>query len=161
FYRDFQVQRPDDETLRRDEAEQWFSVGYIEQVLGQTSQAQEAFQRAEKLLQLLVKAHPRFRKHLAATHYHLGILCAAMGNREEALKEFEHARDLWRTLLLQGRPESPEYLYYLAGVSHNLADLLFAMGKREEARMEYERARELFLHLVNANPDLPEYQHSL
>src|SRR5207245_884306 len=135
FYRNFRVQRPDDRALQREEADQWFRVGYIEYVLLRTEEAKEAYERARELFQALVKAHPDvpdYQKYLALTHNNLGVLLHALGKREEALVEHQQARDL-RQKLVKAHPDLPVYQSNLAGTHNNMGNLLAALGKREEA----------------------------
>jgi tetratricopeptide (TPR) repeat protein len=55
----------------------------------------------------LVKAHPdvpEFQKSLADTHNNLGNLLRALGKYNEALKEYQQARDLRQKLAKPYRP---------------------------------------------------------
>jgi serine/threonine-protein kinase len=163
FYRNFRVQRPDDRALQREEAEQWFRVGYIEQELLRTQDARQAYLRARALFQKLVQAHPdlpQYQNDLARTHNNLGILLSALGQREQALKEYQQARDL-HLKLVQAHPDLPQYQQDLASTHNNLGNLLSVLGQREQALVEYCQARDLFRKLVQAHPDLPRYQQDL
>jgi serine/threonine-protein kinase len=163
FYRNFRVQRPDDRGLQWEEADQWFRVGYIEQVLLRTNQAREAYERARALFQALVKAHhdvPGYQNDLASTHNDLGVLLDDLGKRDEALEEYQQARRL-RRKLVGAHPDVPGYQKDLAKTHNNLGVLLDGLGRRDEALEGYQQARRLRRKLVEAHPDVPGYQNDL
>jgi serine/threonine-protein kinase len=163
FYRNFRVQRPDDRLLQREEADQWFRVGYIEYALLRTPEATEAYTRSLGLFQALVKAQPdlpAFQQDLATTHNNLALLLSAQGKSVEALKHYQQARDLFQQLV-KAHPEVAQYQQEVASTHHNLGILLLAQGKSEEALKHYQQARDLQQHLVNAHPHQHSYQSHL
>src|SRR5262249_38294832 len=75
FYKNFRAQKPDDRRLQWEEAGQWFRVAYIEDTLGKTDEAQEAYRTSRAKYAALVEAHPGvpgYQSRLAATHNNLG-----------------------------------------------------------------------------------------
>jgi serine/threonine protein kinase len=131
FYKNFRAQRPDDRELQREEADQWFRVGYIEQVLVEMTAARTAYEKARDLLGKLVKANPEvslYQNDLATTHSNLGVLLHDLGKREQALKEYQQARDL-RRKLVKARPDVPQYLAGLIRVCLNRGVLLAQMNR--------------------------------
>jgi serine/threonine-protein kinase len=163
YYKNFRSQRPDDRGLQHEEAEQWFRVGNIEQVLLRTKEAQQAYVRARELFQALEARHPdvpAYQNDLARTHNNLGNLLTALGQRPEALQEYQQARTLQQKLV-QSYPDVPAYQNDLAGTHHNLGARLSVLGQRPEALREYQQARTLRLKLVQSHPEQPQYQNDL
>jgi tetratricopeptide (TPR) repeat protein len=80
--------------------------------------------------------------------------------REEARREYEKARDLWKKLA-DAFPSVPGYRQDLAWTHNSLGNLLSDLGKREGARREYETALDLQKPLADAFPAVPEYQAGL
>jgi serine/threonine-protein kinase len=163
FYKNFRSQRPDDRGLQWEEGDQWFRVGYIEQVLVQLKAARKAYEKALDLAAKLAQTHPEvpaYQNALATTHNSLGVLLQDQGKREEALKEFRQARDL-QSKLVKARPEVPEYQQDLASTHNNRGLLLAELGQREQALTEYQQARDIRSQLVKDHPEVLEYQGDL
>jgi serine/threonine-protein kinase len=163
FYKNFRSQRPEDRHLRRDEADQWFRVGFIEHTLMRTTEARTAYERARNLQQNLGENHPDapdYQNDLANTHLHLGRLLLDLGGREEALKEWQQARDLGRKLV-KAHPDQPAYQNILASARSGVGGLLNALGRDEEALEELQQGRDLFAKLVQGHPGVAKYQINL
>src|SRR5262249_57377066 len=112
FYRHFRAQRPGSPDLEREEAEQWFRVAFIEQTLGRSDEAMQAYGEARDLFVKLVEAHPEVAEHqnaLALMHSNRGVLLTGGGKAEEALEEYRQAQDL-PSKLVQSHPHVTHYL---------------------------------------------------
>jgi tetratricopeptide (TPR) repeat protein len=163
FYRHFRDQRPGDGTLPLLEAEQWFRVGYIEAVLGKTTQAREAYEKARRLYRERVENDPQAADHqekLARTLNNLANLLVRLGKHEEALTEYQQACKL-QGELVQAHPRVDGYREYLARTHNNLGNLLNTLGRRGQALEEYRQAHDLQAALVKAQPGVPTYQREL
>jgi serine/threonine-protein kinase len=163
FYKRFRAQRPDDRGLERDEANQWFRVAYIEEFLGRTTRARQAYEKARDLLRRLVKAFPdrtQYQHTLASAHTNLGNLLSEQGKHEQALVELRTARDL-HGKLVKAHPRVASYRRDLAATHINLGWLLRDLGKRAAALKEFEQARDLEQKLVKDEPNNPQYQQDL
>jgi serine/threonine-protein kinase len=163
FYRRFRSQRPDDPDLQRQQAEQFFRVGYIEKALGHQAAARTAYQEARAIGVELVQAHPDVPEYLQAlglTHNNLGALLVELGKHQEALREYQDAQQV-RLKLVRARPEEAAYRHDLAVTHTNLGSLLADLGKSEEAIAQYRRAGDLQVVLARARPDVARYQGAL
>jgi serine/threonine-protein kinase len=163
FYQNFRSQRPGDRGLQREEAGQWFRVGYIELVLGRLAQARTAYEKARDLYDQLVLAHPdvpEYRGGQASTLYNLGFLLRDLGERTEGLKELQQARDI-QARLVNDHPREPWYQNELARTHNTLGTVLRDLRKRQEALEEYQQARALGSKLVKDHPNVLQYQNDL
>jgi eukaryotic-like serine/threonine-protein kinase len=163
FYRNFRAQRPDDPVLQREEADQWFRVGYIELAFGRNAEALRAYEQARDLMAQLVKAHPKeseYQDVLASAHNNLGALLKTQGKGKEALEAYQQAHEL-QAKLLEAHPKVPEYQNAVARTHFNRGTVLDDLGKRAEALQEYQRAHDLQSELVKAHPKVPEYRDAL
>jgi tetratricopeptide (TPR) repeat protein len=97
---------------------------------------------------------------LAGNHNHLGVLLEAQGQRGEARKHYEEAREVY-SALAEAHPDVPKYQSDLASTHNNLGVLLAALGERGEARKQYEEARKIRAALVAAHPEVPQYRSDL
>ncbi len=161
FYQQFQVQRPDDPALRREQANQLVRVAYIESVLGRPGRALEGSRQALQVLTRLAEDHPetaRYQRDLARAHAGLGARLRVLGRRQEALREHRQALAI-RTRL--ARSDSADDQNELAR-AHNLLGLLLAeLGRRDEALAEHQRARDIATALVKTHPGVPAYRGEL
>jgi serine/threonine-protein kinase len=163
FYRQFRAQRPEDPALQHQEAEQWFRVGYIEQILGRSAEARHAYAQARDLMAKLLKAHPgepKYQHNLALVHIDLGYLLEDLGKHAEALHEYDRAGDL-QAELLKAQPDVPAHRHYLAMTHANRGNVYLTMGRRAEALRDYQRAHDLQVELSERRPGVPGYQHAL
>jgi serine/threonine protein kinase len=96
----------------------------------------------------------------AEGHFRVAYLWAKLDRRDEALTEYETAREL-RKKLAAAFPAVPGYQQELATTHNNLGLLLADLGQRDAARTEYETARDLCKKLAAAFPAVPQYQVQL
>jgi serine/threonine-protein kinase len=163
FYRNFRARSPDDHGLQREEARQWFRVGYIENVLGRTTEALEAYEQARDLQGRLVRSHPdvpEYQSDLARTLNNLVVLLRRLGKNTKGLEESIQARDILGELVA-AYPKVARYQQDLGFVHNNRGTLLAFLGKPDEALKEYQRARRLHAELVKSNPEVPDHQKDL
>jgi tetratricopeptide (TPR) repeat protein len=107
YYSKFRSQRPDDPGLQRQQAEQFFRVGYIESVLGHDRESAQAYRQARDILVELVQVHPEvpdYQSDLTANHGNLASMLSHLGKSEQALEEYAKARDIG-TRLVKANPQ--------------------------------------------------------
>jgi serine/threonine-protein kinase len=163
FYRRFRSQRPDDRPLQQEEAEQLYRVAYIEQVLGHTSEALQAYSQAIELAARLAQAYPntpRYQYDLAHMHNNMGVILSSQHKRDEALNEHRQALAI-REKLVRAHPSTPEYQNDLASSHNNLGNLLYALDDRAAAEKHYRQACDIRVKLVAAHPLQSKYQNDL
>src|SRR5262249_29839804 len=134
FYRNFRALRPNDPVLQREEADQWFRVGYIELGFGRNAEALSAYEHARDLMAQLVKAHPKvadYQDVLASAHNNLGALLKTQGKGMEALAAYQQALDL-QTKLVETHPKVHGHRNAVARTHFNRGTVLDYLGRRAE-----------------------------
>jgi serine/threonine-protein kinase len=163
FYENFRIQRPDDEALHTETAENHFRVAIITEVIGNKTKALESYEKARKVFATLLSQHPQtdeYRINLARIMNNLGTLQRDTGDRAKALVSLEQARKL-RDELAGKYPHSFEHLSDLATTYNNLGVLFRDLKKPREALENYELARDLLVRLVRDDAREDRHQANL
>jgi serine/threonine protein kinase/tetratricopeptide (TPR) repeat protein len=100
------------------------------------------------------------RGDLALAHFKSGAITAKLGAANEALAEYEAARELLADLAA-AEPNNAEPRVQLAVTHNNVGLLLAARGDLEQARHQYNRAIEIQQRLVDENASTPAFAASL
>src|SRR5262249_5225868 len=88
---------------------------------------------AANILQRLARNYegdPELQGHLADVYEQLAILRQEMGDKEQALKEFQRERDIV-TRLAAKFPDNHQYRLDLARAHHDAANILCELGRRD------------------------------
>jgi serine/threonine protein kinase/tetratricopeptide (TPR) repeat protein len=93
-------------------------------------------------------------------HFRVGYLWQKLGRLNEALAEYEKARDIQRELAEQF-PITPRHQTDLAQTHYNLSILLRALGRENEARAESAKALVIRQDLVKRFAAVVDYQQDL
>ena len=123
YYKEFAVQKGDDQQTRERAASAAAKVGDIEYRLGRLEQAVAARRMACDGFTALAADYPvwaRYRNVQAHTHSSLGGILFRLGRQEEAEEEFRKAL-LLQEKLVADYPDTPGYWDTLATIHHNLA----------------------------------------
>jgi tetratricopeptide (TPR) repeat protein len=137
-------------------------VGDIRQRCGEPDRAEEAYARAQELLEAL-KTGPEAiaaRAELAVIGNHLGNLLRQCGRFEEARLAYQEARTAFAALADEA-PAEPAYRDGLAGSWNNLGMVEHNLGRPREAELAYREALPLLRKLVAEHPQQPAYRHDL
>lgn len=128
--------------------------------------AKRAYDQALVLQESLVAKFPRqaqCQRDLARTANNRGIVLAALGSTEPALRDFERAIESYQALRDSDRSQTfrNDCTQGLAWSYNNLGKLLDAQGRRENAQANYQRAIDLAQELSSREPGQRQYQREL
>ena len=93
-------------------------------------------------------------------HFRVARLWEQFGRNDEAIVEFQVARELYQNLAIQF-PTVPEHRQGLANIRNNLGLLLYYLVKNDEASAEFQAACDIQTELVEQFPAVSEYQYGL
>ncbi|HLN29780.1 MAG TPA: serine/threonine-protein kinase [Gemmataceae bacterium] len=96
----------------------------------------------------------------AEGHFRVAHLWSQLGRKQEARREYETGRDIWRKLVEQF-PAVPAYQKDLANTHLDLGVMYFDLSKHDESRAEYQAAIDILKKLVVQFPAVPAYQADL
>jgi tetratricopeptide (TPR) repeat protein len=138
-------------------------VGDIRQKLGDDGLAEEAYTRAEQLLQELIAHHPgradaRAERALVLTHR--GNLLRQHGRLAQAREAYQEARDVFAELVSR-EPDEPSHRRGLAGSYTNLGLVEHNLGRTREAEEALRTAQPMLRRLVAEDARQPTYRHDL
>jgi serine/threonine protein kinase/Flp pilus assembly protein TadD len=102
---------------------------------------------------------PELRLELAASHTRLGLIIEQLGQKEQAIKEYEEALGLCRQLAA-AEPNNGEVEQWLAICHGSLGRLHHAVGRLRDAEAENLEAIAIFKRLADATADA-ETRHLL
>jgi tetratricopeptide (TPR) repeat protein len=174
FYDQFAEQNRDNMRWLHETAGAYRRVGEIQQLLGQSDQAEEAYRRALEFYQRLKQANPEEPEYLlglAGVHNELGRLAQATARFPEALQEHREA-----LTLLTDHPEAPAThslaRFELARTYELLASLTmarrFGPPRPESDTQDYpnavtccQQALEILNELVAEGPDNGDYRFAM
>jgi tetratricopeptide (TPR) repeat protein len=142
FYQGFAQEQNTDPELRLEAGNAFRRLGEIQEKLGDTTKATEAYNRASALLEQLVadfRHESRYRAALAHSLASLGGLLARLDRRKEAEKQIQKAL-LLREELVKESPEVVDHQRELAYVHADLANAQLAQGRAREAAETQGRA---------------------
>jgi serine/threonine protein kinase len=103
---------------------------------------------------------PKAQRHLADVYSDLAFLRQEMGDQEQALKEYQQAREVYARLVKQF-PKNHQYQLDLSRACHDAANILCELGKRSEAEPLYKEAVNLRKKVIQEGHDAPGYQDNL
>lgn len=163
FYEEFLVKNPDNPELRAGLADAFFRIGFVNEDLDKHEQALAALDKAIKLHEAALQAHPADEKlrHLVARTWY-EISRSRLGNDDypggdEAAK---HAARLWDGLVRE-HPENIDYSKSLARACNILGNTAGMMNQPEQAFLAYQRSMEIRLDLLAQYPNDVELLHGL
>jgi serine/threonine protein kinase len=162
-YEEFAQETQDDESTRASVAAAARRVGLISFKLGQVSDANAAYRRAQALYGLLTADfpdRPDYRQELARVHNNMGDMHRTAGQQKEAEADFRDAI-LLQTQLAAEFPARQDYRQELAQSDNNLGILLASAGRNKDADLAYQEALALRKQLVAEAPDQPTYRRQL
>jgi serine/threonine protein kinase len=97
---------------------------------------------------------------VASAAFQLGTLLRRLGETEEALAAYGHARDVWQ-ILAETNPGQLSYRYDLARANYALQIILRAGGRLDEAESAGQIAMHLLQQLLIEDPDDDAYRNEL
>jgi tetratricopeptide (TPR) repeat protein len=163
YYEEFAADAGPDEATRAGVAAAHRRIGNIRLRLGQTAEAEAAYDRGRDLYERLAADFPGvpgYRLELARCHNNLGITLAATGREKEAEGAYRAALAIFQRLAADF-PAVPEYRQSLAISHDSLGKLLRTTGREKEAERAYRDALVLRKELVADFPTLPDYRREL
>jgi serine/threonine protein kinase len=163
FYTEFAKETSNDPSVRFETARAYRRIAEIQHRLGQTAQAEDAFERGVDHTQSLVDEFPTnssYRADLAAMLHRLGVLLGDTGRYQE--EEAIHRRALAvDEQLAAEHPANPERRGKLGRGHWYRAQVLAALHERDAAVQTYETAIGIQKQLVADFPSSPEYREHL
>jgi serine/threonine protein kinase/Flp pilus assembly protein TadD len=163
FYEEFAAELGETEESRAMAAEGQFRVAKLHRFLGESAKA-EAGQRATiRLSEKLIADYPdvpQYRRGLANSYNHLGIVLVGLGKHKEAEAAYRQALAVQEKLVADF-PNVAQYRQDLALSHNNLAHLLEHRGEHTEAEAAYRRAIVLQERLTYEHPGMPDYRQDL
>ena len=100
------------------------------------------------------------RTDQAAARSAYGQILAETGSREDAIVQFEAAREAFESLARE-HPEIHLHLSHLGTCYYNLGAVLIAAGKTVEGERNWKKADEIWTDLFKTHPEVPEYETQL
>lgn len=160
FLQPFIDQEPNDPEMRQTQALAYLLMGQIQERLGETRQAEAAYQTAiQRLEGPADEMTPAGQQVLARLYVQYGKLQRNRGDYEAAADLLERGQRLLEQLVADDA--SRENRRYLALAYHDRGLFLEGKGQVEPARRSYERAIELRQQLIAEEPDNNLYQFEL
>jgi serine/threonine protein kinase/tetratricopeptide (TPR) repeat protein len=164
YYEEFAADTGQREEARAGVAHAHNYVGYIREHLGQSKEAEAAWERSRELYAGLVADFPGvpdYRMSLAETHRHLGTLYrGSAGRAPEAEATLRQGLTIARPLVAEF-PGEPDYLRSLATLLNELGVTLKNLSRPREAEEAYREALGFHTKLAAEYPARPDYRHSL
>ena len=151
------------EQERSRQAQAYFRMGRLNQILGRSQESENAYRRAVALGRQLVAdlpTRPEFLKTLAGSHNSLGLLLSATGRLTEAEAAYADALVIYRQLAA-AFPDRPDGRQAMAGSHSNLGNLLFNTGRPKEAEATQSEALAIRKQLAASFPDRFELRKAL
>jgi tetratricopeptide (TPR) repeat protein len=130
------------------------NLGWLLESLGEPVQALASYREAVAHRELAFgKDADRFGTELARTYNNLGALQAALGQKEEARRTHERARDILEPLV-HAHPQEARYRPELAMAYHGLGEV----AEGDESLVHRERARQIREALVHERPAVTQWR---
>jgi tetratricopeptide (TPR) repeat protein len=165
FYQRFLLHRRGNQpTVRLETARAYRRVGSIYALLGQSKEAEAAYQKGIDLLQALAadnRAEPACWQELALVHNDVGTLLENVGRSVEAERAFRQGLEDLEVRLPAEYRSRPENRGLLSGIHLNLGWVLWSCGRHQEAQQAVRRALELVQKLADEFPKNSEYLANL
>ncbi len=135
------------------------AAAYLLQGTGDSAGALLAYQELRDLAASLEAESQTdaVRTQLAAGHHGIGYVLREAGKLDEALREYQKARDL-RQKLAEANPAGTAFQRDLAVSQNNIGLVLSRTGKREEALKELQKARAIWQQLAYDSPGVTEFR---
>jgi tetratricopeptide (TPR) repeat protein len=118
------------------------------------------FKSLREQLQADNDTRPEALARLAAAAFDLGYLTDEIGDKPDAIRAYDAAREIFERLA-RDHPAVTAYAQDLARTHNNLGNLLATTGDPAGARRAYEAAREIFERLARDHPEMPGYASAL
>jgi tetratricopeptide (TPR) repeat protein len=167
LYQELAQEGGNDPAVRFDVAAAYRRIGTLYSALGQHKESEEAFGKANAMLDRLLEqfpARPEYRQELATSCQSLGVLLRNTGRFDEAEAATRKAVGLNEQLRAEF-PDEPAHQKRLADSYLNLGVILWVDGRDrarpKEAEEAWRQALSLWDKLTIAFPDEPEYRHRL
>ena len=158
FYASFLKHNNDDRSLQVELARAQTHLGEISGMTGATADALEQLENAVGRWENLVATQPAnsvYREALAHALAEQGSLMMLFdGRREEALRNFQRARDLIEPLAFS--PVSVTAAHELAAILHNIAELERGRGQAKEAIEHIQKSLVIEAKLADKDSDAVE-----
>jgi serine/threonine-protein kinase len=90
----------------------------------------------------------------------LGFLHSELGNKQNAVEDFQKMRAIFRSLA-EAAPGEPEHRWHLARSHNRLGSELRDLSRREEAQQEFLQALKISTELVAEDGAVPKYRLEL
>jgi serine/threonine protein kinase len=106
-----------------------------------------------------VKKHqddPNLEFSRASVFGRLGVIHYMLGERDQALANYEQARTIFKQLS-QAYPDKLEYRRFLARSYNSVGGLFMEMGRFPEAEKDFREGRDLLAALADEFPEEPKY----
>jgi serine/threonine protein kinase/tetratricopeptide (TPR) repeat protein len=146
------------------QAQAYYRMGRLNQILGRSQDSENAYRRAVALGRELAAAFPsrtEYRQELARSHNNLGVLLQTTGQLKEAEAAYDEVLAIYAQLVADF-PSRPEFRQGLAGIHNNLGQLLNLEGERlKEAEAAHAEALAIRKQLVADFPDRPVFRRAL
>jgi tetratricopeptide (TPR) repeat protein len=163
FYQKFLDERGDDVTVRQETARAYRRVGDIQDLLGHSREAEDAYRQALDLQGRMVgeaRGDPERRHELARTHYQLGALYRGLGRTDAAEAEWQAALTLAQELAAEPSAR-PAYREMLAETRNGLGIVYKDTNRKDLAETTLIQARDLWAGLAQEGGAPPDYQRQL
>ena len=163
YYRNFVQLRAEDPTVRDELMRAYQRVGDINNLIGTTTAAEDAYRQSLTLAESLAAKRPddaAIQRDLARLHNHIGLIQMKTGQTDLAFRSMNRARSISEALV-QAHPAQHAYASDLAGYSHNLGMLMEETGRSAEGLEPLEQAFNIFERLAREHPDVDSYQSEL
>jgi serine/threonine-protein kinase len=163
FYQKFLRERGEDAAVRQEAARANRRVGDIQELLGQTAEAEEAYRQALALQGRLVgeaRGDPERRQELSKTHHNLGAMYWRLGRMADAEAEFQEALAVGEELVAE-HPADAAYREELAWAHDGLGVVYQHTNRKDLAETSLTRARDIWAALARDHAEVPRYQRQL
>jgi tetratricopeptide (TPR) repeat protein len=154
FYQGFVQARAHDPSVRDELMRAYERVGQINDLVGTSSVALEAYQQSLKLADELAATRPgdqTIQGHIANLHNRIGLIEMRSGKTDQAFQSIKLARSINETLA-QAHPAERGFQSALAGSMHNLGMLLEATGRPAEGLEPLKQAFAVYEKMASAHP---------
>jgi serine/threonine-protein kinase len=163
FYRDFEIQKPDDRGIREELGRNFFRVAFITDQIGSKDEAIQNYEQAREQFLRLRDSYPdeeTYRIDLGRTCHNFATVLREVGRTDEALLRYEEARQI-REELADQNPDQPDLQAELADTLNNIGELQARGNRPDEALEMYRRAIAIQRKLVAREKDRARYQVGL
>jgi eukaryotic-like serine/threonine-protein kinase len=151
------------EQERSRQARAYFRIGRMNQILGRSSDSENAYRRAVALFLRLATDfpnRPEFRLELALSHNALGAMLLQTARLREAETAYAEALAILKQLAADF-PKRREFRQALAGIHNNLGNMLHSTGLAKEAESAHLEALAIRKRLVADFPQGPMLRRAL